>query len=239
MKADVPAADVSRDEARESVPQLCPMLRGLKWAALAAVLSTAPAQGWAQTITFADVPLGQRPKTIEPMLSGNGQPGRWEVVEDKDTSSGKALAQLDTDPTSYRFPLAIYMPTVPADGEVTVRFKAISGKVDQAGGAVVRLQSPQNYYIARANALENNVRFYRVVGGRREQLASADRKVASGTYHTLMLRALGDRFTVSFNGEELFSVTDQTFRSPGKVAFWTKADSVTHFDSLEIKPLVH
>ncbi len=213
------------------------MLKELRWAALLAVFSTFPAQGWAQNITFADVPLGERPNTIEPMLSGNGKPGRWEVVADKDAGGGKALAQLDADRTSYRFPLAVYMPTVPADVEVTVSFRTISGKVDQAGGVVVRLQSPQNYYIARANALENNVRFYRVVGGKREQLGSADRKVSTDTYHKLTLRAQGDRFTVLFNGEQLFAVTDSTFRAPGKAALWTKADSVTRFDRLDIKPL--
>jgi hypothetical protein len=213
------------------------MLKQLRWVTLTAVLFAVPFQARAQNVTFADVPVGKRPNTIEPMLSGNGKPGRWEVVADKDAAGGTALAQLDADPTSYRFPLAIYMPTVPADVEVTVGFKAVSGKVDQAGGVVVRLQSPQNYYIARANALEDNVRFYRVVGGKREQLASADREVAEGVYHKLTLRAQGDRFTVSFNGEQLFTARDSRFPGPGKVALWTEADSVTHFDRLNINAL--
>jgi hypothetical protein len=213
------------------------MLRKLKWIVLTAVLATTPIQGWAQNIAFADIPVGELPNTIEPMLSGNGKPGHWKVVEDNDAAGGRALAQLNSDPTSYRFPLAIYRPTVPADVEVTIGFKPVSGKVDQAGGVVVRLQNPQNYYIARANALEDNVRFYRVVGGKREQLASADREVSNGTYHHLALRAQGDQFTVFFNGEQLFTAIDSTFPAPGKVALWTKADSVTRFDRLDIKPL--
>jgi hypothetical protein len=213
------------------------MLKKLSWAALAAAILMTPVQGWAQTIIFTDVSLGERPNTIEPMLSGNGMPGRWEVVIDNDAAGGKALAQLDADPTSYRFPLAVYTPTAPADVEVTVSFKAVSGEIDQAGGVVVRLQNPQNYYIARANALENNVRFYRVVSGKRQQLASAKRKVSTKAYHTLTVRAKGDRFTVLFNGEELFTTTDSTFQAPGKVALWTKADSVTHFDWLEVRSL--
>jgi hypothetical protein len=213
------------------------MLKKLSWATLAAVLLMTPVQCWAQIITFADVPLGKRPDTIEPMLSGKGKPGRWEVVSDNDAAGGKALAQLDADPTSYRFPLAVYTPTTLADVEVTVSFKAVSGEVDQAGGVVVRLRNPQNYYIARANALENNVRFYRVVNGKRQQLASAKRKVSTNAYHTLAVRAKGDRFTVLFNGEELFTTTDSTFQAPGKVALWTKADSVTHFDRLDVRPL--
>jgi hypothetical protein len=213
------------------------MLTKRRCGALLVILSMVSDQAWAQNITFADVPIGERPNTIEPMLSGNGKPGRWEVVADHDVPGEKALAQLDADRTSYRFPLAVYTSTVPGDVEVTIGFKAVSGKVDQAGGVVVRLQDAQNYYIARANALENNVRFYRVVAGKREQLGSADRKVSRGAYHKLALRAEGDRFTVLFNGAQLFTATDSTFRTAGKAGFWTKADSITRFDALDMKPL--
>jgi glycosyl hydrolase family 59 (putative galactocerebrosidase) len=101
----------------------------------------------------------------------------------------------------------------------------------------VRLTTPDDYYVARANALEDNVRFYRVVQGRREQIAGIDTKVAGKEWHTLSLRAEGARFTVSFDGKELFSAEDPTFAAAGKVALWTKADSVTHFDTLTIRPL--
>ena len=90
---------------------------------------------------------------------------------------------------------------MPADVEVSTRFKPVSGKEDQAGGLVVRLQDAENYYVTRANALEDNVRFYRVVKGRRQQLASASVKVAPGEWHSLTLRAEGNRFTVSFDGK--------------------------------------
>ena len=88
-----------------------------------------------------------------------------------------------------------------------------------------------------ANALEDNVRFYRVVKGRREELKGSNSKVASNQWHTLGLRAEGERFTVSFDGKTLFTADDKTFANPGKVALWTKADSVTHFDSITITPL--
>jgi len=191
----------------------------------------------AQTITFGDAPAGQLPKEFETGLTGGGPPPRWEVVPDSTAIDGKALAQLSADPTDLRFPLAIYRPTAPADVEVTTRFKPISGKGDQAGGLAVRLVDPNNYYVTRANALEDNVRFYRVVRGRRQQLASANVKVAGGEWHTLTLRAEGDRFTVSFEGKQLFTHADPTFKAPGKIALWTKADSVTRFESLTIKPL--
>ena len=89
----------------------------------------------------------------------------------------------------------------------------------------------------RTNALEDNVRFYRVVKGKREQLAGTNTKVATNTWHTLGLKADGDRFTVSYDGKELFDARDATFAQPGKVALWTKADSVTYFDSLMIRSL--
>jgi hypothetical protein len=170
-------------------------------------------------------------------LTGQGKPGEWKIVEDAGAEGGRALGQLNSDPTDYRFPLAIYMPTFPSDVEVTIRFKAISGKEDQAGGVVVRLIDRNNYYLARANALEDNVHFFRVVGGRRQELAGADAKVANGVWHTLTLRAEGNRFSVSLNGKLMFSHTDRTFGAPGKIALWTKADSVTRFDWIEIKPL--
>ena len=118
-----------------------------------------------------------------------------------------------------------------------IRFKAVAGKIDQAGGIVVRLQDADNYYVARANALEDNVRFYRVVNGRREQLGGANLRVTPNEWHTLGLRAEGERFTVSYDGKTLFGVTDKTFAEAGGVALWTKADSVTRFDRLTVTPL--
>jgi hypothetical protein len=89
----------------------------------------------------------------------------------------------------------------------------------------------------RANALEDNVRFYRVVKGRREQLEGADLKVGGNAWHQLGLRAEGSRFVITFDGKLLFTATDKTFAGAGKVALWTKADSVTRFDQIEIRPL--
>lgn len=94
-----------------------------------------------------------------------------------------------------------------------------------------------NYYVVRANALENNVRFYRVVKGHREQLAGKDVKVASAEWHSLGLKADGERFTIGFDGKTLFTMSDKTFAEAGKVALWTKSDSVTRFDQIAIDVL--
>jgi hypothetical protein len=169
--------------------------------------------------------------------TGRGGVGEWTVVEDPTAATGRAIEQNSADRTDYRFPLAIHDSLSAANVNVELRFKAVGGKIDQAGGVAVRVEDPDNYYVARANALEDNVRFYRVVNGRREQLAGADLKVTANEWHILGLRAEGDRFTVSYDGKTLFSVTDKTFAGAGGVALWTKADSVTRFDQVEITTL--
>jgi hypothetical protein len=120
---------------------------------------------------------------------------------------------------------------------VTVRFKAVAGRVDRAGGIAIRLADPDNYYVVRANALEDNVNFYRVVKGSRREIKGISTKVAADIWHTLGLKAEADTFSISFDGKILFTVTDRTFTGAGKVALWTKADSVTRFDALSIRTL--
>src|SRR5262249_49095899 len=137
----------------------------------------------------------------------------------------------------YRFPLAIYQPISVANLEVTVRFKAVAGEVDRAGGIVLRLADADNYYVVRANALEDNVNFYRVVKGNRSEIKGARTKVSADQWHALGIRAEGDRFSVSFDGASLFTATDQTFPGAGRIGLWTKADSVTRFDALSMQAL--
>ena len=169
--------------------------------------------------------------------TGDGEIGDWRVVEDPSASDRQVIAQTSKGPTDYRSPLAVYRPISAKNVDVVLRFKPVSGAVDQAGGIVVRLTTPDDYYVVRANALEDNVRFYRMVKGKREQLDGANTKVTSNEWHTLGLRAEDDRFTISFDGKQLFTTVDSTFTKAGKVALWTKADSVTHFDTIAITPL--
>jgi hypothetical protein len=201
------------------------------------MISPLHAQTSATEVDIASMEPGLPPPGFDSWRTGEGDARNWFVIEDPSANGGRAIAQTSTDRTDYRFPLAIYKPFSGKDVDATVRFKPVSGTVDQAGGIVVRLATLDDYYVARANALEDNVRFYRVVKGRRERLAGANVKVASNQWHTLSLRAEGDHFTVSFDKRELFSADDKTFSVAGKVALWTKADSVTYFDSVVIKPL--
>jgi hypothetical protein len=189
-----------------------------------AVPTLSDAQSAGIEVDIASMQFGREPSDFTFWHTGGGA-AEWRVVSDSTAVRQAAIAQTNADTTDYRFPLAVYKPVSARDVDVTVRFKPVSGKVDQAGGIAVRLATHDDYYVVRANALEGNVRFYRVVKGRREQIRGADTNVASNQWHTLGLRAEGDRFTVFYDGKELFTAQDATFARPGKVALWTKADA--------------
>ena len=126
------------------------------------------------------VDIGQLAPNLEPEFTqwrtGEGDAAEWTLVADASAEGGRAIAQVSKDKTNYRFPLAIYKPFSGKDLEVLVRFKPVAGTVDQAGGIAVRLVTPDDYYVVRANALEDNVRFYRVVKGRRRAIGRGRRQ---------------------------------------------------------------
>ena len=194
-------------------------------------------QSAATVVAIANMEVGAAPADFKFAVTGQGSPGKWTVLNDETSFAGRVIEQSSTDRTDYRFPLAIFQPVVSRNVELSIRFKPIAGRVDQAGGIAVRVLDADNYYVVRANALENNVRFYRVVKGRREQLAGMDTNVASNEWHALGLKAVGERFTIEFDGKTLFTTTDKTFAGAGKIALWTKADSVTRFDQIAIDVL--
>jgi glycosyl hydrolase family 59 (putative galactocerebrosidase) len=205
--------------------------------AVACAASAGLAQQGTTMIALEKMNIGSPPAGFEFVRTGQGGLGKWAVVSDSTASGGRAIEQTSTERTDYRFPLAIYAAVSAKNADVSVRFKSVAGKIDQAAGVVVRLADADNYYVVRANALEDNVRFYRVVKGQREELKGANLKVTPDEWHTLGLKAEGERFTVMYDGKQLFTATDPTFPGAGKVALWTKADSVTRFDRIEIKPL--
>jgi hypothetical protein len=179
-------------------------------------------------------------------MTHTGGAPRWEVLADPSAPSPpNVLAQTSTDKTGGRFPLALYEKASFTDGELSVDFKPVSGAVDQAAGMVWRCRDEDNYYIVRANALEDNVVLYKVEGGKRISLApkgmpqktyGVKQKVPSGVWSNLGVKFRGSLFTVYFNHKELFQVEDSTFTGAGRIGLWTKADSVTHFDNFRIQP---
>ena len=191
-------------------------------------------------VDFTEDAVDQPPKGFEfGHTAGVGKPGKWVVQAD---GSNKVLAQTDPDSTRSRFPVAVLSDISAADVDLSVRFKPISGRVDQAAGLVWRYQNQDNYYIVRANALEDNVVLYKVEGGKRTDLPlkgegrtyGKKSEVPAGQWSTLRVVANGPVFEVYFNGSKLYEVEDKTFSNPGKVGVWTKADSVTQFDDLSV-----
>ena len=191
-------------------------------------------------VDFSQDAVDQPPKGFEfGHTAGTGKPGRWIVQAD---GNNKVLAQTDADSTRSRFPVAVLSDVSAADIDLSVRFKPISGRVDQAAGLVWRYQNQDNYYIVRANALEDNVVLYKVEGGRRTDLPlkgegrtyGKKSDVPAGQWSTLRLVASGSLFEVYLNGSKLYEVEDRTFSGAGKVGVWTKADSVTQFDDLTL-----
>ena len=206
------------------------------------ILATSTVVGYAASRTFdfnGDV-AGQPPKGFVFGHTGKvGAPGTW-VVQAEGTN--QYLAQTGADATRSRFPVAVVTDISAVDLDASVRFRPVSGRVDQAAGLVWRYQDEDNYYMVRANALEDNVVLYKVERGRRTDLPlkgagrtygkAAD--VPAGQWSTLRVVATGPRFEVSLNGVGLYEVEDATFTAAGRVGVWTKADSVTHFDELTI-----
>lgn len=197
-----------------------------------------------QVANFDSAKPGTVPSGWSVAMTHAGGAPKWEVVADNTApSKPNVLAQLSADKTDGRFPLALLDSSSVKDGAVSVKFKAVAGSGDRAAGIVWRYSDPNNYYIVRANALENNVVLYKVEKGKRVALApkgtppktyGVKHKVASGVWNTLRVTAQGNLFTVYFNGEKLFEVEDATFKEAGKAGLWTKADSVTYFDDFEL-----
>jgi hypothetical protein len=200
----------------------------------AIVLSMTAIGAMAETASFADDPVGATPKGWTATVTGKGNP-KWTVEKDASAPSGSNVLKQSGSAT---YPLALKDGTQIKDGFVEMRFKPISGSEDRAGGLVWRAKDANNYYVVRANALEDNVVLYKTVNGKRSPLDIVGRTggygvktpVPANQWHTLRVEFVGPRFKVMFDGNALFEVEDATFANAGMVGLWTKADSVTVFD---------
>jgi hypothetical protein len=202
--------------------------------AIALLFSAAPGQaGEGGKWTFDSDAPGTPPSGFSFGRTGNGSPGRWLVRSESDAPSGhNVLAQVDADSTDYRFPIAVANEPAFRDAKISLRCKPVSGRVDEACGLVFRYSDDNNYYVTRANALEDNVNLYYVKDGRRRQIVGWNGKVTKGVWHELGVEVRGDQMKVFFDGKQIIDAHDKTFAEPGKVGVWTKADSVTYFDDL-------
>ena len=215
-------------------------MKQLTFVALLLMGAVMTLHGATRKVDFTQDAVDQPPKGFEFAHTARvGRPGKWVVQSD---GTNKVLAQTDADSTRSRFPVAVLSDVVTVDSDVSVRFKPISGRVDQAAGLVWRYQNADNYYIVRANALEDNVVLYKVENGKRIDLPvkgegrtyGKKSEVPVGQWSTLRVVATGRLFEVHFNGAKLYEVEDATLAQPGRVGVWTKADSVTQFDDLTV-----
>ena len=194
----------------------------------------------AETITFNDQAVGSIPAGFTVALTGGGKPPKWEIQKAPDGTAGNVVVEASADTTNYRFPLLVYDKVIATDLDLSVKFRAVRGSVDQAAGLVWRYRDANSYYIVRANALEDNVVLYKVENGRRIDLPlkgkgktyGAPAPVPKNVWNVLSVQVRGDTFAVSLNGKALYEVVDTTFPYAGKIGLWTKADSVTMFDDL-------
>jgi hypothetical protein len=187
-------------------------------------------------VSFEGIQTGVAPAGWTVTLTGSGDP-KW-TVESDETAPSKSNVLKQSGRATY--PLILKDDTNITDGFVEMKFKAVTGSQDRAAGIVWRAKDANNYYVVRANALEDNVVLYKTVNGVRSPLDIVGRKGGYGTdvkvpanaWHSLRVDFNASRFRVTFNGKQLFEVEDSTFTDAGKVGLWTKADSVTLFDEV-------
>ena len=180
----------------------------------------------AETINFDQDTVGKAPAGWVCSVTGRGN-SMWKVEADASApSKPNVLRQSGVGD----FPLCVKSATSVADGFVEVKFKAIAGKEDQAGGVMWRWKDKDNYYVARANALENNVSLYYTTNGRRNTIKYVDAPVPKGVWHLLRVEFAGTSIKVSLNGKQYIEVNDKRIAGAGAVGVWTKADSDTAFD---------
>jgi hypothetical protein len=188
------------------------------------------------TASFETDQVGAAPKGWTATLTGKGD-SKWTVERDETAPSKLRVLKQSGRAT---FPLLLKDDTTIEDGFLEVRFKAAAGSEDRAAGLVWRARDANNYYVVRANALEDNVVLYKTVNGVRSSLDIVGRKggygvsvpVPANRWHSLRIDFKGARFRASYNGTQLFEVEDSTFNNGGKLGLWTKADSVTLFDQI-------
>jgi predicted peroxiredoxin len=191
---------------------------------VATILITTAA--FAGTINFDDAKAGGAPAGWTATRTGSGN-AKWTIEKDDTAPSQPNVLKQSGEAT---YPVCLKDGTSLKDGFVEVKFKPVSGKEDQAGGVIWRAKDADNYYLARANALEDNVTIYATIKGSRMAFKNVNHKVEPGAWHTLRVEFQGNHFTVAFDGEKVIEATDDSFSEAGQVGVWTKADSVTLFD---------
>lgn len=186
--------------------------------------------------TFDEDPPGAIPAEFQVGTLFDGRPaGEWKVIDaDRAKSPPRVLGQLMGKGAEHAYKMVLINGTRSSDIDLHVSFLPIGGKADMGGGLIWRATDDRNYYLARANPLEQNIRIYRVVKGVRQMLKNFDQIIDVRQWHTLRVIMNGCQVQVFFDEKPVFDLCDQTF-STGRVGLWTKSDAVTYFDDLTVR----
>ena len=186
--------------------------------------------------TFDNDPPETLPPEFQIGTLFDGRPaGKWTVIEtDRAKSSPRVLGQLMGKGAEHAYKTVLINGIKASDIDLHVSFLPIEGKADMGGGLIWRATDDRNYYLTRANPLEQNVRIYRVVNGVRQMLKNFDHIIDVRQWHTLRVVTKECHVQVSFDDKQVFDLCDQTF-STGQVGLWTKSDAVTYFDDLTLR----
>lgn len=222
------------------------ILRGGREEALSVTLGRRPEEDEDEEEQFPELREEEAPATaaarwefesldaFEGVLGGHGKPGRWSLLGE---TGARFLRQEEGDATGIRFPMLLVRERSDRDVGVRVRFRLTGGGGDRAAGIVLHYRDPGNYLVARVNAIEGDLRIFRVVNGLRRTLPGGKVPVAcDAEWHLLEFRAEGAKLTASVDGGSPATSYD-TFFLRGAVGLWTKSDSVTDFDDLEVLPV--
>jgi len=193
-----------------------------------------------KSFDFENYETNKTPSDWSQYLTGRGDRTDWKVIND---NGNKVLAQLSDKQPNYHFNEIVFNDFKTKNVELSVRMKGVTGRNDQGGGFVWRFIDADNYYVVRANPLEDNVVLYKVVNGDRTDLPVVGKGRTYGVdvpklgnkWNDLKLIVVDDLFTVYLNGKEIFKVKDKTFTQAGRVGLWTKSDAVTYFDDFQVK----
>jgi len=180
----------------------------------------------AENVNFDNDKTGGLPSGWNAGVTGRGSP-KWAIEADSTAPSKPNVLKQSGSGT---FPYCVLTGSSLADGYVEVKFKPLTGNQDQAGGVIWRFKNGDNYYVARANALENNVSLYYTENGNRKTLKYVDAPVARNAWHILRVDFVGQLIKVSLDGKSYIEFKDSHIAGAGAVGVWTKADSVTLFD---------
>ncbi|MGZ5662527.1 MAG: family 16 glycoside hydrolase [Usitatibacter sp.] len=186
----------------------------------------------AEKVNFDSAEPGALPPEWSAGVTGRGTP-RWSVERDATAPSAPNVLKQSGSGT---FPWCVMRQASLENGFVEVKFKPVSGKEDQAGGVVWRWKDGDSYYVARANALEDNVSLYYTENGARKTIKYVDAPVPRDAWHTLRVEFSGRRIKVILDGQARIELDDARISGPGAVGLWTKADSVTLFDDFAYGP---